>query len=236
MRSAGITPIEHSSVYELVVAQLRHLIHMGTYTEGDKLPPERELADLLKVSRASVREAIRVLEGEGYVETRRGATGGIIVLNRAAEEERIGPYIREMLPRIRQIFEFRRAVEVDAAQLAAARRTDEHLAQLEAAVEVLESDHSTSRFRLADSQFHLGIAEAAGNQWMRDAIESARSAIWMPADELYQEVFKSASDHHRQILEAIRAGDADAAGRLAGAHMDATVADLENIASAGGDE
>jgi GntR family transcriptional repressor for pyruvate dehydrogenase complex len=70
---AGITPIEHSSVYELVVEQLRRAIHIGTYLPGDKLPPERELAQRLEVSRASVREAVRMLEGEGYVETRRGA-------------------------------------------------------------------------------------------------------------------------------------------------------------------
>jgi GntR family transcriptional regulator, transcriptional repressor for pyruvate dehydrogenase complex len=232
--AAGIRPIEHSSVYELVVEQLRRLIHIGTYAPGDKLPPERELAELLQVSRASVREAVRVLEGEGYVEARRGVAGGIVVLDRAVEEERIGPYIREMLPRVREIFEFRRAVECEAARLAAVRRTDEQLAGLEAAVDVMESDQETSRFRLADSEFHVGIGEAAGNEWMRNAIESARVAVWMPADPLYGRVFKSASHHHRQILEAIRDQDPDAAARITADHIDATVADLEKIAEAAG--
>src|SRR5579862_3253567 len=126
----GITPIEHASVYELVVEQLRGAIHMGTYAPGEKLPTERELAQRLQVSRLSVREAVRVLEGEGYVETRRGATGGIVVLDRGIEEQRIGPYIREMLPQIVEIFEFRSAVEPEAARLAALRRTDEQLARL----------------------------------------------------------------------------------------------------------
>jgi GntR family transcriptional regulator, transcriptional repressor for pyruvate dehydrogenase complex len=230
--AASITPIEHASVYELVVEQLRRLVHIGTYAPGEKLPPERELAELLQVSRASVREAIRVLEGEGYVEARRGAAGGIIVLDRAVEEGRIGPYIREMLPRMREIFEFRRAVECEAARLAATRRTDEQLARLEAAVAVLESDQETRRFRLADSEFHVGIGEAAANEWMRNAIESARVAVWMPADPLYERVFKSASHHHRQILDAIRDRDGDAAARITAEHIDATVADLEKIAQA----
>jgi GntR family transcriptional repressor for pyruvate dehydrogenase complex len=228
--SAAITPIEHASVYELVAEQLRSSIHIGTYIPGDKLPNERELAHRLQVSRASVREAIRVLEGEGYVETRRGATGGILVLDRAVEEERIGPYIREMLPRIRGIFEFRRAVETEAARLAAIRRTDEHLRQLDAAYDVMERELETQRFRSADSQFHLGIAEAAGNTWMRDSIEQARAAIWMPADTLYDHVFRSAQVHHGQILEAIRAREPDVAASVMAEHLDATVKDLEQIA------
>src|SRR4051794_40174514 len=135
-----ISPITHAPVYELVVEQLRRAIHIGTYLPGDKLPPERELAQRLEVSRASVREAVRMLEGEGYVETRRGAKGGIIVLDRGAEEGRLGPYIRDMMPRIREIFEFRRAVECDSARLAALRRTEEQLAQLQAACDVLAAE------------------------------------------------------------------------------------------------
>ena len=226
----SFTPIEHPSVYELVVDQLRGAIHMGTYGPGEKLPTERDLAQRLQVSRLSVREAIRVLEVEGYVETRRGATGGIIILDRGLEEQRIGPYIREMLPRMIEIFEFRSAVEPEAARLAAARRTDEHLARLQEANDQIDRSLETQRFRLADSQFHLGITDAAQNAWMREAVERARSAVWMPADPLYEHVFRTATAHHGQILEAIRARDGDAAARLMRDHLDFTVADLQKIA------
>jgi DNA-binding FadR family transcriptional regulator len=229
-----ISPVEHASVYELVVDQLRRAIHMGTYAPGDKLPPERELAKRLEVSRASVREAMRVLEGEGYVETRRGATGGVIVLDRVRTEERLGPYIRALLPQMEEIFEFRRVVEGAACRLAAERRTDEHLANLEAACRVLEDGLEMRRFRAADSQFHLGIAEAAGNRWMRDAVERARAALWMPVDPLVENVFGSTLKHHRQILEAIRARDADEAERLMAEHLDLTLADQNAIASTAG--
>src|SRR5712691_7348558 len=75
--------IEPSPVYELVVERIRRAIHIGTYVPGDRLPPERALAEQLGVSRTTVREAIRVLEGQGYVETRRGSTGGLTVKRRA---------------------------------------------------------------------------------------------------------------------------------------------------------
>ncbi len=83
--------IEPSPVYELVVERIRRAIHIGSYVPGDRLPPERALAEQLGVSRTTVREAIRVLEGEGYVESRRGATGGVILLDRGQTEERLGP-------------------------------------------------------------------------------------------------------------------------------------------------
>jgi GntR family transcriptional repressor for pyruvate dehydrogenase complex len=225
-----ISPITHAPVYELVVDQLRRAIHMGTYAPGDKLPPERELAQRLEVSRASVREAVRVLEGEGYVETRRGATGGVIVLDRALLEEKIGPYIRALLPQMEEIFEFRKAVECAAARLAAERRTDEHLANLEAALKVIEDGLETRRFRAADSQFHLGIAEAAGNSWMREAVERARAALWMPVDPHVEHVFGTAQKHHRQILDAVRARHGDEAARLMAEHLDYTLADQRLVA------
>src|SRR5258708_40305777 len=94
---AGIEGVEHVPVYGLVVDQLRRAIHSGSFVPGDKFPPERELSKQLGVSRASVREAIRVLEGEGYVETRRGASGDVIVLDRAQTEDRLAGRIPCML-------------------------------------------------------------------------------------------------------------------------------------------
>src|SRR5258708_35116557 len=86
------------------------------------------LAQQLGVSRTTVREAIRVLEGEGYVVSRRGARGGIIVLDQAENEERIRPLLAEKLPEIEETFDYRIAVEGAAARLAADRRTDADLA------------------------------------------------------------------------------------------------------------
>ncbi len=219
-------------MYGLVVEQVRRAIHMGTYVPGDKLPPERELAKHLGVSRTTVREAIRVLEGEGYVETRRGATGGVTVLDRGQTEQRAGRLIKESMSELMQVIDFRLAVECRAVRLATERRTEEDLAKLTAAFTSMEPGQETARFRAADSAFHLGIAEAARNSWMRKAIEDARAAMWVPLDRYADHVFVTAQAHHAQILQGLNDRDADAAEQAVAAHIETTRRDLERIASA----
>ncbi len=228
----SIEPVEHAPVYGIVVDHIRRAIHIGTFVAGDKLPPERELAKQLNVSRTTVREALRVLEGEGYLETRRGATGGVLVLERGQAEERLAPMIRARLGELEQIIDFRLAVECSAARFAAGRRTDADLERLEVAYRTMAEGWETRRFRSADSAFHLGIAEAARNDWMRKAIENARVAIWVPVDVITDKVFRTAQLHHGRILEAIRDKDPEAAEQAVAAHIESTRADLHKIASA----
>jgi len=228
----GIEKVEHVPVYGLVVDQLRRAIHNGSFVPGDKFPPERELSKQLGVSRASVREAIRVLEGEGYVETRRGASGGMIVLDRAQTEDRLAETIRRQLPEIEQAIDFRLAVEVSAARLAAVRRSDADLARLDAAFETMSASRETRRFRAADSAFHQGIARAARNEWMDRSIADVRAFLWMTVDRVAENVFRTAQLHHGQILAAIKAGDPDAAERYVAAHIELTRTDLIRIAAA----
>jgi len=223
-----IERVAHVPVYGLVVDKLRRAIHSGSFVSGDKFPPERELSKQLGVSRASVREAIRVLEGEGYVETRRGASGGIIVLDRAQTEDRLAEVIRAKLPEIEQVIDFRLAVEGSAARLAALRRTDDDLVRLRAAFQTMAASRETRRFRAADSAFHQGIAAAARNDWMERSIEDARAFLWMTAEN----VFRTAQLHHGQILAAIESGDPDAAERHVAAHIELTRTDLMRIAAA----
>jgi GntR family transcriptional regulator, transcriptional repressor for pyruvate dehydrogenase complex len=229
---AAIERVAHVPVYGLVVDKMRRAIHNGSFVPGDKFPPERELSKQLGVSRASVREAIRVLEGEGYVETRRGASGGIIVLDRAQTEDRLAEVIRTKLPEIEQAIDFRLAVECSAARLAAVRRTDDDLARLRAAFETMAASRETRRFRAADSAFHQGIAAAARNDWMERSIEDARAFLWMTVDKVAENVFRTAQLHHGQILAAIEQGDPDAAERHVAAHIELTRTDLMRIAAA----
>src|SRR5712692_7888499 len=114
-RPTGIERVAHSPVYGLIVDQLRRAIHIGTFIPGDKLPPERELSKQLGVSRTTVREAIRVLEGEGYVETRRGATGGLTVRERKLPDARLRQIVRERLGELEELLDFREANECAAA-------------------------------------------------------------------------------------------------------------------------
>ena len=222
----GIEPIDFAAAYEVVAERIRRAIHIGAYLPGDKLPPERMMAQQLGVSRTTVREAIRVLEGEGYVISRRGAHGGILVLDQVENEERIRPLLAEKLPEIEEIFDYRTAVEGAAARLAADRRTDEDLAILQRAYDVMAADRETRRFRAADNAFHLAIADAARNRLMRQAIEDARAEMWVPIDRLISQVFLTANRHHMQILDAIRARNPDAAQRAVVDHLETARRDL----------
>ena len=222
----GIEPIDFAAAYEVVAERIRRAIHIGAYLPGDKLPPERMMAQQLGVSRTTVREAIRVLEGEGYVISRRGAHGGILVLDQVENEERIRPLLAEKLPEIEEIFDYRTAVEGAAARLAADRRTDEDLAILQRAYDVMAADRETRRFRAADNAFHLAIADAARNRLMRQAIEDARAEMWVPIDRLISKVFLTANRHHVQILDANRARNPDAAQKAVVDHLETARRDL----------
>lgn len=222
----GIEPIDFAAAYELVTERLRRAIHIGSYVPGDKLPPERTLAQQLGVSRTTVREAIRVLEGEGYVVSRRGASGGILVLDQADNEERIRPLLAEKLPEIEETFDYRIAVEGAAARLAADRRTDTDLGILIKSLGVMQEDRETQRFRAADNAFHLAVADAAKNRLMRQAIEDARAATWVPIDRLINRVFLTANRHHQQIYDAIAGRDPDAAQKAVVDHLETARRDL----------
>lgn len=223
------------ATYELVSEQIRRAIHIGRYLPGDKLPAERQLAEQMGVSRTTVREALRVLEGEGYVESHRGAMGGIVVLDQSASEERMRPVVSARLAEFEELFDFRAAVEGAAARLAAVRRTEFDLARLQEAFDAMEEGRQTAQFRAADSAFHLGIADAARNRFMREAIEDARARMWIPIDRYVDKVFRTASRHHEEILQAIRDRDPDAAERAVVAHLETARRDLRRVARAAKD-
>src|SRR5436305_3094125 len=162
-RSLG--PVAAVPAHELVLAQLRRSIHLGHFGAGDKLPPERELAKLLGVSRTTVREAVRVLEGEGLVEIKRGSSGGISVRPQSMGRTELRRRLREF----EEIIEFRLAVEPMAARLAAERRTKADVAALDRAFEWLAAIAATgaegavSDWVRADGEYHLLIARMARN-------------------------------------------------------------------------
>src|SRR6516165_2808850 len=137
-QGTGIEPIDFAAAYEVVTERIRRAIHIGSYLPGDKLPPERALAQQLGVSRTTVREAIRVLEGEGYVTSRRGASGGSIVLDQAQNEERIRPLLVEKLPQLEEALDFRIAVEGAAPPRAAPRRPTEAMGVLGKTSDLME--------------------------------------------------------------------------------------------------
>lgn len=199
-------PILKIPVHEIVANQLRRAIHRGDYMPGDRLPSERELATRLEVSRETLREAIRMLEGEGYVVSRRGAKGGHIVTALSEPAGRMYARLRADQHSIVSLMEFRRVNECLAARLAAELRGAEDLNKIETAVEDLKAAESNPRFRKADADFHLAAAMACRNPFVERAIIDAREAIFfgLYGDLIYKMVLHTTLASHQEILEAIR--------------------------------
>lgn len=208
------------AAYAVVVQHLRRAIHLGTYAPGEKLPPEREHAELLGVSRVTLREALRVLEGEGYLEMRRGSAGGAIVSGPPASPARSSEYLREHLDEILALQEFRQAIEPLSAARAAERHTPETLDRLRKAVDDLGQATTLGLFRRADTSFHLTLAEIADCPPLRRAIEDARVAMFDQLDVLdFDIIVASAIEGHTAILERVAAGDAAGARAAMEAHV-----------------
>lgn len=234
---AAIGSVRAAATYELVVEQIRRAIFLGRFLPGDRLPAERDLASQMAVSRTTIREAIRVLEGEGLVTVKRGAAGGLVVL----EQERpsraeIAAYRADQGEWIDQVLDYRIANECAAAALAASRRTDRHLARLTAALEGMTAICATpearsvtanvGRFFAFDADFHLTIGQASMNPLLAQAVEDARAAMYRPIGKISLDVDASANDHHSAILAAIADRDADAAASWMKTHIEETRAGL----------
>jgi len=120
---------------DVLAEHLRETILRGELAEGSPLPTERELGERSGLSRASVREALRILESEGLIQTRPGRNGGASVKQPTAQSiaRSVGLYVRGQRIRLRSLLETREVIEPAMARLAAANRTDDDLAHLAAA-------------------------------------------------------------------------------------------------------
>ena len=213
-------PIEASAMYERVVDRIHRAIHLGQLLPGDKLPPERVLAEQLKVSRVTLREALRVLEGEGYVQTRLGARGSQTVSTPPISTEDMRRRLLSRLDATDSILEFREATESHAARLAAARRDPADLEALEGALTEMSVTRNVPEFRRSDSAFHLAVADAARNPILRSAIEDARAAMFLPIDAFpFNVMLTSSMTSHSEIFQAIRDSNGRGAEDAMRAHI-----------------
>jgi DNA-binding FadR family transcriptional regulator len=216
---------------QAVAEHLRTLIHHGEVGPGDRLPTERELAEQLGVARISVREAIKILQLHGYVQVRRGALGGTYVTELTEPLEKWRMRMRTQAGEFDDVIDFRIALETDAARLAATRRDRSDLAALRAAIAKLDQvDSGHAAFRLADSQFHRGVARAARNVRLETAIESARGELFSPHDLLpYVNPVDESRRDHQQICDAVRDRDPDRAAGAMREHIERTRYQLREI-------
>lgn len=232
---AGTLPLPDKplSGYADVVSYLRREITLGRLRTGDRLPSERRLSEHLGVARETLRQALRLLEGSGLIVVQRGSRGGSFVQNVPVEPEEALRRIILHRTEILDVIECRSLVETGAARLAALRRTDESLAELEAAQNELENAETLHESRDSDTAFHLAIARACGNREVLQTVENLRVKMFHMVDVInYEFIRDSSHSAHERILNAIREGDADRAAIEMELHLDTTREELDHILQA----
>jgi GntR family transcriptional repressor for pyruvate dehydrogenase complex len=224
-------PMEKIPAYKHVADRIRRAIQLGDYARGERLPSEVQLVEQLGFSRVTVREAVRHLEGEGYIESRRGAKGGLFVQTRRTTRATQLAALRAEWQAIDNLFEFRIAIESRAARIAAGQRDETHLARLARSLDALREGSHTPDLRRADTEFHLAIADACANPYLQQASEEARAGMFLPFDavEFSPELWAEQPAQHAAILDAIRAGDAERAADAMTVHLEASQAHIEDL-------
>ncbi len=211
-------------------------IKLGIVVPGSRLPPERELAERLSVSRVTLREAIRALQQSGYVESRRGRYGGT--------------FVNDVLPKLNQpaarrlskttggdlddTLALRQVLEVGAAEHAARKGLDDHDAgHLTSCMHDCAQATDQSDYRRLDSRLHLAVAEVAGSPSLTAAVADVRMRInrFLDAIPALERNMAHSEAQHRRIVTAILAEDVEAARRAMAEHLAATAALLHGFLS-----
>lgn len=202
--------VKNTKVYEQIVDQIKAMVEDGTLKKGDKLPTERVMAEDLGVSRASVREALRVLEVVGLIESRQGAGnyikenfGGLL-----SEPLAIMFMLQESNPL--DIYELREVIELETVILATRKRSDEHLEKIKNILDELKENIDEDRNVVLDKEFHYTIAAASGNKLIIDVLEVLSQLIDKFIKVSRKNILSDAENKiqllslHEKLYEAIR--------------------------------
>ncbi|MFF5119404.1 FadR family transcriptional regulator [Dactylosporangium aurantiacum] len=230
-------PVRGGNAFEITVARLAQAIRLGLVPVGERLPPERELAERLQVSRVTLREAIAALREAGFLESRRGRSGGTFVVRSTgdahadAAEQDAAALAREMGDTLHDALDFRRVLEPGAAALAATRALSAaDRAHLVACLAAARTRDPRTR-RVNDSRLHLAIAAASGST----SVAASIADVQLRLDRLLAAipVLRRNLDHsdaqHERVVEAILAGDPVVARTEMEEHCDATAALLRGL-------
>jgi GntR family transcriptional regulator, transcriptional repressor for pyruvate dehydrogenase complex len=221
-----LAPMSVPKASDVLADELREKILRGDFPENTALPPERELVTQTGMSRATVREALRILEVQRLVRIKTGRAGGAFV-QRLGEESiasSVDLLIRGRQIRLAALHETREAIEPSCARLAAQHRTDEDLDELERANRAIAADGSLSDFLQANVDWHVAVAVASHNELLNGFMLALSRAIYASTDNqgfVDAAVRRTTVQAHRSITEAIRAADPEAAVRRMQRHVHA---------------
>jgi len=209
-------------VYEGIRGHIQELILRGELRVGDKLPPERKLAETLKVSRNSVREAIRALAEKNIVRSRRGDGTYICASDESAVTDSIRQAVQGQRKRIEEIFEFRRLLEPQIALLAARNISRKEMDRLKILVvdqerRIMAGKDDTD----LDAAFHLLLAGATGNRVIHEVVKALSHILGETRSEgLQSEERRQASVRtHILLIDALERGDGEGAREAMHRHL-----------------
>lgn len=224
-----LRPVRLGNAFEDTVARLLQTIRLGVLAPGESLPPERELAARLGVSRDTVREAIKSLAEAGYLVSRRGRYGGTFL---AEEIPRLAPDTGDVTRAdIDDALRLREILEVGAARAAAGRTlSDAEREQLCARLDDVRGA-APQDYRRLDSRLHLAIAEAAGSVSLVPLVAENRMRVNALLDQipLLPRNIAHSDEQHEAIVGAILGGDAPAAADAMCAHLAGSAALLHGF-------
>ncbi|NCB29591.1 MAG: FadR family transcriptional regulator [Clostridia bacterium] len=214
MKEKNVKP---EKTYEKVVEYIREEIWRGNLKRGERLPPERDLAELLGVSRNSVREALRTMSLMGFVSSVQGA-GNFVSCDL---EKNLSETFRMMMllgeTNYMQVSQLRRGLEGETARLAALRVTSKQLVKFDEIVAHMQEETDNARAAKLDQQFHALLVETAGNKLIHALFSAMITTVNEFIATMYVRIFDS--EHtgslllaaHKSIVEALRAHDEQAA-------------------------
>ena len=231
-------PVRAGNAFEETVERLLTTIKLGLAKPGSRLPSERELAERLNVSRVTLREAIRALQRSGYVESRRGRYGGTFVsavlptLTKTAARrltKQTGHDLEDTLT-MREVLE---AGAAEQAAIAAPKEGGPDAAALVTCFEECAGASDVAEYRRLDSRFHLAVAETAGSPSLTAAVARVRMRVngFLDAIPVLERNVEHSEHQHAEIVDAVLAGDPEAARRAMAEHLSATAALLRGFLS-----
>lgn len=216
-------PVSPVRAYERVVEQIEEAVFTGRLRPGSRLPSERDLMTQFGVSRSTVREALRVLQSNGMIQSRAGDPRGPEVLPASPKslQKSMSRLVRAESMSLAELLQFRMLLEGSAYLLAARLRTDAQLAEMEAAVRAMSDATEYAEFSDADVAFHDAVARATQNTLIVVCSNVVRGVVLdLIADRLAaapdrQSLMRAYLRHHSEVLQAVRDRDGSLAARLA---------------------
>jgi GntR family transcriptional repressor for pyruvate dehydrogenase complex len=219
---ARFKPIKQFRVSREVGEQLKQSILLGHFKAGDKLPSERELVEEFQVSRVAIREALRTLENSGFIITRQGATGGAYVTDLNFEylvNAFLDLFLADKIS-IPELYHVRLLVEPEVARLAASNITPEYAQQLKEALNIEELPISSLPVDVDRKQrVHYILAEMCGNHFFEALMRSLLGLTKKVVEAVNPDPdYVHPKGMHHSIVEAVVAGNADAAAEAMKKH------------------